>query len=144
MIGAGRRREETPSNAARRGLIFLLLFQGGSAAIGGYVLVSDPSGAAIGLPSELLQGSVFRDYLVPGLVLLIVLGAGPLLVAYGVWTRRRWASLASFFVGCALVVWIGAEILVVGFHADPPLELVYGLIGLAIVLLAYSMSRKKQ
>jgi len=66
---------------ARKGLLFLLLFLGMSALVGGSGLVADPSGAAIGLPLDLLRGSPFGDYLVPGLVLLIVLGAGPLLAA---------------------------------------------------------------
>ena len=134
----------------RKGLLLLLLFQGVSAAAGGYGLLADPSGAAVGLPPELLRGSPFPDYLVPGLVLLIVLGAGPLLAAYGVWTRRRWAWLSSSVVGIALVIWIGVQILVVGFHAYPPFQSLYGLIGVAIAVLAflyhprYSRSRTKQ
>ena len=121
----------------RNGLVFLLLFQGAGALLGGFGLVADPSGAAIGLPVEQLQGSPFRDYLVPGLVLVTVLGVGPLLAAYGVLTQRRWAWLASFFVGVALVIWIGVEILVVGFHLDPPLQPLFGFVGFAIALLAF-------
>jgi hypothetical protein len=138
------------SVGVRKGLLFLLLFQGVSAAAGGFGLLADPSGAAVGLPSEVLRGSPFPDYLMPGLVLVIVLGAGPLLSAYGVWTRRRWAWLASLVVGIALVIWVAVEILVTGFHAYPPLQPLYGLIGVAIAVLAvlshprYSRSRTKQ
>jgi hypothetical protein len=122
---------------ARKGLLFLLLFLGMSALVGGSGLVADPSGAAIGLPPDLLRGSPFGDYLVPGLVLLIVLGAGPLLAAYGVWTRRRWARLVSFLLGLALILWIGVQIRVIGLQIRPPLQPLYGFIGAAITLLAF-------
>jgi hypothetical protein len=34
-----------------------------------------------------------------------------------------------------LVVWIIVEVLVIGYQTDPPLQLVYGLVGVAILAL---------
>jgi len=113
-----------------------LAVQGVSGLGGGGALLLDPSGAAIGLPVQLLEGSPFGSYLIPGLVLFAALGAAPLVVLWRVWTRRRWSPPAALLVGVALVVWIVVQILVVGYRADPPLQGVFGALGLGIVALA--------
>lgn len=119
-----------------RALIFVLAVQGMSGLAGGFSLISDPTGAAIGLPLEWLRGSPFSDYFVPGLVLFTALGVGPLVVAWALWTDRSWSLRAALLIGVALLVWIGVEITVIGYQSDPPLQLVYGALGAAIVVLS--------
>ncbi len=114
----------------------LLLFQGLSGLAGGWGLTFDPTGSDVGLDPALIEGSPFHDFFVPGVVLLVVLGVVPVVVAVGVWRRAPWARPASWLVGLALLGWLTVEILVVGYIARPPLQLVYGLVGLAIVLTA--------
>ena len=120
---------------ALRLLIVAMAFQGVSAVAGGYGLVSDPTGGTLGIPSDWLQGSPFADYLVPGLILLLVLGVFPLAVAYGLWSRAPWSWRAAFLVGIALIVWIAVEVFIIGYVSQPPLQLVYGLVGIIILLL---------
>lgn len=117
-------------------LLAVLVFQGLSGLAGGFGLISDPSGGAVGLPASWLEGSPFGNYLVPGLILFAVLGVLPLVAAWGVWTRRWWSWIAALFVGAALVTWIAVQILVVGYHADPPLQAIYGGVGLVILVLS--------
>ena len=50
-------------------LMVALGFQGLSGLAGGLGLIIDPSGAMIGLPAAWLEGSLFRDYLIPGVIL---------------------------------------------------------------------------
>jgi hypothetical protein len=119
-----------------RPLVGVLLFQGLSGVFGGLALLLDPSGAAIGIPLDWLEGSAFRDYFIPGFVLLTVLGVVPLIVARRLWKGCPRSSLAALAVGFALLVWIGVEIAVVGYEAEPPLQLIYGLLGAMIVALA--------
>lgn len=121
-------------------LVAALALQGLSGLAGGYGLTLDPSGESVGIPLEWLAGSPFADYLIPGIVLLTVLGIGPLLAAYGVWTRRWWAWMAALLVGVALLVWIGVEVAVVGYQPRPPLQLTYGLVGAAILALTLTPS----
>lgn len=116
-------------------LMACLLFQGLSGILGGFMLVSDPSGESLQIPLNWLQGSPFNDYLIPGLVLLIVLGVFPLVVIYGLWVRASWAWLAALLVGIALLIWIGVEILVIGYQTQPPFQLIYGVLGIVIVVL---------
>lgn len=127
----------------RRVLFFLLVFQGLSGCLGGGRLVTDPSGASIDLPVELLAGSAFYNYLVPGLVLLIVLGIGPLVAPYGVWRRRPWGWRSSFVVGAALIIWLAIQIRTIGYHSDPPLQLTYALVACAIAVLAILSGRDR-
>lgn len=118
-------------------LIVGLAFQGLSGLLGGIGLIVDPTGTLLQIPVEWLDGSPFESYLIPGLVLLLVLGIGPLAVLYGLWRRASWAWLGARLVSVALLVWIGVEVLVIGYQPEPPLQLIYGLLG--VVLLAASL-----
>lgn len=124
------------SSTAMRALILALALQGLSGLAGGFGLIADPSGAALGIPLEWLRGSPFTDYLVPGIVLLTVLGIGPLIAAWGLRTKRPWSVPGALLIGVTLLVWIGVEIAVVGYQPEPPLQLVYAALGVAIVVLS--------
>lgn len=113
-----------------------LLLQGLSGVAGGFALVADPSGGALGLPRSWLDGSPFEDYLMPGLILLFILGLIPLIVAWVVWKARRGSWLAALAVGVALLGWLAVQVLVIGYQADPPLQAIYGALGLGIVVLS--------
>jgi hypothetical protein len=51
----------------------LQLFIGLSAVGGGLGLVLEPNGSNLGMPLEMLKYSPFSDFLIPGIVLLILL-----------------------------------------------------------------------
>ncbi|MCB2199497.1 hypothetical protein KQI63_08835 [bacterium] len=123
-------------------LLVLLGFQALSGIGGGVYLVADPSGAAIGFPEGMLDGAVFKDYLIPGLILLLVLGVFPTVVTLAVWRRQAWAWFGSGATGIALVIWILVEILIVGYMPDPPLQAIYGPVGALILLLTLHRSTR--
>lgn len=104
-----------PRPFAVRLLMACLAFLSIGAIGGGSAFAIDPSGRTMGLPVRLLSGSPFADYLLPGLILLSVLGVYPLVVLYGLYTRRGWAWTAALTVGLALVVWIAVQGSIVGF-----------------------------
>lgn len=122
------------SSLPLRALVALQTFQGLSGVAGGIGLMADPSGRALGIPVEWLEGTPFGSYLVPGLVLLTVLGIAPLAVVLGIRTRRSWSWSGSLLAGLALLVWLAVQISVVGYRREPPLQLVYGGVGVAIVV----------
>ncbi len=117
-------------------LLFFLFFQGISGIMGGYMLVKDPAGDFLQLSVSLLENSPFPDYLVPGLILLIVLGIFPLLVFYGLLRKINLSWYGALFVGISLIIWIVVEILIIGYFPQPPLQLIYGSVGLVILILA--------
>ena len=121
-------------------LIIFVLLEGISGLYGGIALIIDPSGGQIGLPSNWLEGSPFKNYLIPGIILLTVLGVFPLITTMGLINGTRKALISSRLIGYALVIWIAVEILIIGYQPDPPLQLIYGIEGIIILLLGYSTS----
>lgn len=114
-------------------MMALMLFQGLSGLFGGFALIADPTGALLSMPVSLLEGSPFDNFFIPGFILLTILGIFPVVVFYGIWMQADWAWTGALFVSAALITWIGVEILMVGYHDDPPLQLVYGLLGLILL-----------
>ena len=123
--------------AAVVALLTLTLLQAAGAIGGGTGLVRDPVNN-IGMPVSLLDGTPFKDYLIPGLILLIVVGVFSLLVFAGLFLRWKpawWLSLAS---GGGLVIWIVSEVALLGYlpGAGIALQIIFGLVGVAVVVLA--------
>lgn len=77
-------------NAACYILYALHLLLGIGAVFGGTALVLDPSGRQLGVPISILETSPFTNFLIPGFILLIVLGIGPLLICYALIKRTDW------------------------------------------------------
>jgi hypothetical protein len=104
---------------------------------GGLILMIAPRGEIMPLPLAALAGSPFDTYLVPGLILFGVLGFGPLAAARLAWLRHRLAPAAAFVVGAALLIWVAVEVAIIGYSNEPPLQAIYGLLGAAIILVAF-------
>jgi len=52
--------------------------------------------------------------------------------------------MGSLLVSVALIIWIGVEIWMVGYHTEPPLQLIYGLLGLILLVLVLMASVRNQ
>ena len=74
---------------------------------------------------------------------MVLLGVLPLGGFYGLLVRKQWGWFASLYVGLALLVWLFVEILTIGYQAQPPLQLIYGVVALAILALALAPSVRK-
>ncbi len=127
-------------------LIFLMFFQAFSAIPTGFSMIMDPSGAAIGLPNYLLEQSPFSSFLIPGLFLGVILGLFPVVILYGLITRKdfwklnrincykkhHWALGCSYYLGILLILWINMQLYFgIGFHI---LHFVYSSLGLLIIV----------
>jgi len=123
-------------------LLALLAFQGLSGVYGGVGLILDPTGVSLQIPQAWLEGTPFADYSIPGWILLVVLGLLPLFVFYLLLKRRPYCWFATGLVGVALVIWIGVEILMIGYQAQPPLQLIYGTVGVVMLILLLLASVK--
>lgn len=114
-------------------LTVLLAYLAISAMAGGTLLVLDRTGGLLHLDLNLLRGTAFRDYLIPGMVLLTV-GMGASLATFGAHLRRSWGPVAAIGMGVVLLMWITIQGSLIGF--GDPLQLAHGLLALAILLLA--------
>ncbi|NUP35268.1 MAG: hypothetical protein HOU01_26710 [Streptomycetaceae bacterium] len=133
-----------------RGLAGLLVFLGLTATGGGVAMLGELRGGA-NLPARWLDELPLIDtFLIPAVVLIAGFGAGSLVTAYGVlrrprWripraverrTRYHWSWTATQVLGAGMIVWIGLELV---YLPDLSwLEAVYGLTGLALVLLPWT------
>ena len=92
-------------------LRFALVTAAGALPVG-WSLVTDPSGAGIGLPSDWIANSLFGTYLVPGIYLLVMNGLG-MLVAAGLTLARHWfATWWTGTLGVGLIAWILVQVVV--------------------------------
>lgn len=117
--------------------IILQVFIGVTAVLGGFGLVTDPSGAKAGLSLEWLAASPFTDYLIPGFFLVVVIGVGNLVIAALTFMRVSHASLLNIIGGLILMMYIGFEVLFVGLQ-NIMQPLYFGL-GITVTLLGVMM-----
>jgi len=140
--------------AAATALIVVLLVQAVGAMGGGGALIASPDGGLMKMPVSSLAGSPFPDYLVPGIVLFVVLGLGPLLTAVALLRRpaggalaalnpvrgQHWGWTSSGIVGVALLIWIAVEVTIIPFSFLQP---AYAAVGAAIVALTLTPSVRR-
>lgn len=117
-------------------LIACIIFQGISGLFGGLGLIIDPAGESLNIPLNWLEGSPFTNYLIPGLILFLLLGILPIYIATGLFGNRFFYWLLSLILGILLLIWIVVEIIIIGYQPNPPLQLVYGILGMLIVVLS--------
>ncbi|WP_178023948.1 hypothetical protein [uncultured Paenibacillus sp.] len=139
---------EHGKSAACKLLIVLQGLLGIGAVFGGGMLILDPSGGLLGMPTNLMQYQLFPDYLIPGLVLLMVFGVLPLAVTTALVWRwdwswgeklnlfkdRHWSWAFSLYIGFGLIIWLSVQIYILG--GSSVVHLVYTAWGLAIQALA--------
>jgi hypothetical protein len=87
----------------------LCLATGITAMLGGLVLVASPDGALVHMSTAALAHSPFPSFLVPGLVLLFVVGGSNARAGWLVLRDHPGANARAFVGGAALFGWIVAE-----------------------------------
>jgi hypothetical protein len=135
-------------------LAFLLFFLALGGFFGGINLVLYPSGDSLSMPLSYLQHSPFRDYLIPGLILLSFMGIFPLMLVYALLVRpawtwanvfniyagQHWAWTYSVYAGIILIIWIDIQIMLVGYGHI--IQTIYALLGVVITITALLPSTK--
>jgi hypothetical protein len=100
---------------------------------GGILLISDPSGQTLALPVNLLDGSPFQDFLIPGIILFTINGVGSIIGAVFSFRRARLAAGAAMALGAFLVAWIIIQLIIIrSFHWLHLLYLLLGFVEFAI------------
>ena len=115
----------------RTTLVVLEILIGVAAVAGGVYALTGASSVS----REYLQGTPFRSYLVPGLVLLVVVGGSMLLAASLLASDARLARVASLEAGVILAAWIGIQVSLIGYRSW--LQPLMGGLGVLIVVLSF-------
>lgn len=92
--------------------IILLFILGIAALGGGWMLMMDPSGNSLGIPFELLNGTTFKNYLIPGVILFTFNGLFSIYVLLlGVKKSKKY-PLYLIFQGGILFSWLTIELMI--------------------------------
>jgi hypothetical protein len=89
----------------------LLTFGAVNAIAGGYYGLA----GAEGVPVEWLRGSPFKDYSIPSLILLVVVGGAFSIAAAAVFRQSRRARLHAFAAGIVVRGWISVQLTIIGY-----------------------------
>lgn len=130
-------------------LSLCLLFLSVNGFIGGYLMLSDPNGAPMGMPVTDLARTPFQNFVIPGWILIVVWGLGSLLVLLSLWlrphlsfldgiaqaTHEHWAWLASIVLGLGLLVWLTVQLFTLPQMA--PVQLLLYTLAVLMVLLPF-------
>lgn len=92
---------------------------------------------AEGVPLEWLEGSPFRSYFVPSLILFFIVGGSFLFAAIAVFSGSRIARFSALGAGTVVLVWIVVQVSVIGYVSWMQPTTAAG--GLLIVLLSLSV-----
>jgi len=95
----------------RNSLGWLLAFGALNAFAGGYYGLA----GAEGVPREWLDGTPFKDYFYPSLILLVVVGGSCLVAAAAVFAQLRIGRIAAFAAAAVLLIWLAVELLMLGY-----------------------------
>jgi len=110
-------------------LFFLLGFLALGAIFGGGALVISPSGELLYMPVSILGSSPFNDFLIPGIILLSILGILPAFIIFALLKKPKckicesinffsdmhWAWSFCIYIAFTLIIWIQIEMIFLNF-----------------------------
>lgn len=124
-----------------RSFLFILIsFTAITSTLSGLLMISNPDGGILNLSPALLEGTPFNDFLIPGILLTAVVGFVNLLAVFYNLQRHpdryNWAIAGGMMMGG----WIVAQMILI--HTIHWLHIVYLVIGLLVILIAYQLKGK--
>jgi hypothetical protein len=94
-------------------MAILHLFIGIGAVFGGLAAILQPH-SPMGISTDVLEGSPFENFLIPGLILFGFIGLGNSLAGIIVWRGSKMTGYISGFFGCGLIIWIIVQCWIMG------------------------------
>lgn len=136
-------------------LILTVAFEAIGAIYGGINLINDPSGDSIKLPITLLEGTVFSNYLIPGIILFLLLGFFPLFLIFplifkpdwpiinslNIYKSYHWAWTYTLYTSIILIIWIDVQIMILGTGSI--IQGAYGLLGVFILIITLTPGARR-
>jgi hypothetical protein len=118
-------------------LAALAVFVGVGGVFGGVQMLADPV-HPMGMSPQMIAGSPYDSYTLPGVLLLLLLGVIPVMAAAGLLFRFRGAVTGAGLLGGGLVAWIVVQwaVLADRLWLQPGIFAI-GAVTLALALLAY-------
>jgi hypothetical protein len=110
--------------------LMLLLAALNAFAGGIYAIIGAP-----GIPAELLEGSPFSEYLIPGIILFVLVGGSFLAASLAMLKNSPKAISLSYFSLLIVAGWLAVQISIIGYvTVMQPATAIYSAIMLALIL----------
>jgi hypothetical protein len=136
-------------------LIFLLGFLSLGAFYGGIVFIISPDGPKFGMPLDMLNNSPFKNFLMPGIILLVTFGIFPAFTILGLLKKPENKFLNhlnllydyhftwtfAIYIGIAQIIWINIQTLIL--NAVDIFHTIYSGLGILIVCIALLPQTRK-
>jgi hypothetical protein len=123
--------------------LILLFFLGISAVGGGIGLIIDPTGISQRIPLSMLEHSPFEDFLIPGIILLVMNGLLSILFAILVIGKTSLSGWLVLIQGCILLGWLLTQIAMIRDY-DLLLHTLYLAVGVGLAILGILMILRKK
>ena len=124
--------------------VFLLLFLGFGGVYGALMLISDPSGGKFDWSLDLLNGTPFNSFLIPGIVLLIANGLFPIFVAVITVLKKSNAQTLIVFQGVLVIIWLSVQLLLNPDFFLPETHYPSYSIGILLVIIGLVLRRQNK
>ncbi|MDA3881493.1 MAG: hypothetical protein PF436_13970 [Prolixibacteraceae bacterium] len=114
---------------------YIQLFAGFGAVTGGLPFVLTPDGSKTGLSVEVLDGTPFHNFLLPGLYLVLFVGAAQLVGAFLSLNFKKVSGIVGVVTGALFLLWVFLQLYYAGFinymqpafFALATLEVIFGV-----------------
>ncbi len=127
---------------ARQLCIAILVLTALSGLIGGYMLISDPTGRSMRMLTTDLKGTPFIDYTTPGWILLIAIGACSAIAAVIALQHRKIYPYLMMAEGVIVFIWILVQIeMIREFNF---LQFIFALFGITLFLLGNLIRKSRK
>ena len=121
-------------------LFILVSFIAVTSTLSGLLMISKPDGGILNLPFSLLENTPFKNYMIPGILLTLIVGGINLIAVFFNMKRHsgryNWAMAGGFVIS----TWILAQIILI--NAAHWLHFIYFGIGVLIILISYQLKGK--
>lgn len=119
--------------------LFLLALNGIGAFIGSIPMMLDPSGTTSNIQLRYLEHTPFADFLIPGIVLFVCNGLLSVFAFIALAFNWRFHGWLVFLQGMVLTIWIIVQVIML--REFNFLQVAFGLIGIALMILGHYLSR---
>ncbi|MBL0181953.1 MAG: hypothetical protein IPP96_06510 [Chitinophagaceae bacterium] len=124
-----------------RTLLFILVcFVAITSLVSGILIITHPDGSVMQMSVDLLKTSPFKNFLVPGIVLTVLVGGTNLLAAF--FNMKRSANRYNWALAGGVMIsgWTVVQMILI--NTIFWLQFVYLGIGIVIMLIAYQLKGK--
>ncbi len=91
------------------------------------------------VPLEWLEGSPFKSYFIPSLILFLVIGGSAIMASIMVFNNHQYAPKAAFISGILVLIWIATQMAIIGYVSWMQPTIV--LVGIIIIFLTYLLPK---